>query len=78
MHQTGTKAGHKDDHSTEDDNDRSEDGQDNKPKPEEDVSLLIDNVEGEDTDGIVLFNGGRWTESVKEKNKEKAIKLKFN
>ena len=45
-------------------NSRDSDEED-KPEPEENIDLLIDDVEREDTETVFILNGSRWTILVK-------------
>lgn len=45
------------DEDTEDEEQTQEDCQTDKPEPDEDVTLLIEDVEWEHTHGVVLLNG---------------------
>lgn len=42
------------------------DGQYDKPEPQQDVYLLVHDVEGQETQGIVLLDVAGWTESVED------------
>ena len=45
-----------DDDESVDDDEETEDGECDEPEPEEDVDLLVDDVEGQDAEGVVLLH----------------------
>ena len=45
--------------------DASYDGNDDKPEPEEDVNLLVDDVEGQNANAVKLLNASGGSELVK-------------
>ena len=50
------QMGEEDDGHAVDTNESGDDGHDDEPKPEEDVNLLVDDVEGQDAEGIMSLH----------------------
>lgn len=50
------EAGHGDHGDDVDDVDAGDDGEDDEPEPESDIDLLVDDVESQDTHGVVFLD----------------------